>query len=188
MVSERFPKYMSVAEYLAYEEETGVRYEYLDGEIFAMAGGSDRHSTIGLNCGGELRAQLRKKTCRAYNSDLKIKITDIKYVYPDFSVVCGDAQFADEKRTMLINPTFVGEVLSPSTADYDRGAKANFYRSLPSVQAYLLLDQDQPFAQLYTRQENAWLLREFSGIDSIIPLDEIDVQLSMREVYLDVFE
>lgn len=123
MVSERFPKYMSVAEYLAYEEETGVRYEYLDGEIFAMAGGSDRHSTIGLNCGGELRAQLRKKTCRAYNSDLKIKITDIKYVYPDFSVVCGDAQFADEKRTMLINPTFVGEVLSPSTADYDRGQR-----------------------------------------------------------------
>lgn len=188
MVSDHFSKHMSVQEYLTYEQETGIKHEYIDGEIFAMAGGSDTHSTIALNCGGELRTHLRNKPCRAFNSDMKIKITDIKYVYPDFSVVCGEAKFADEKRTMLVNPTFVAEVISPSTGDYDRGAKADFYRSLPSVKAYLLLDQERPFAQLYTRHESGWLLREFSGLDSIVPLDEIDCELSLREAYLDVFE
>lgn len=188
MVSDRLPKYMSVQEYLDYEQETGIKHEYIDGEIFAMAGGSDTHSTIALNAGSELRTQLRNKSCRAFTSDMKVKITDIKYVYPDFSVVCGEATFADDKRTMLTNPILVAEVISPSTADYDRGAKADFYRSLHSVKAYLLLDQERPFAQLYTRHDDGWLLREFSGLDSSVPLDDIDCELSLREAYLDVFE
>lgn len=188
MVSERLPKYMSVQEYLAYEQETGIKHEYIDGEIFAIDDCSDKHSSICVNCTSELRTQLRNKSCRAFTSDMKVKITDIKYVYPDFSVVCGEATFADDKRTMLTNPILVAEVISPSTADYDRGAKADFYRSLPSVEAYLLLDQERPFAQLYTRHEDGWLLREFTGLDSTIPLDEIDCELSLREAYLDVFE
>lgn len=79
MVSDHFSKHMSVQEYLTYEQETGIKHEYIDGEIFAREGRSDTHSTIALNCGGELRTHLRNKPCRAFNSDMKIKITDIKY-------------------------------------------------------------------------------------------------------------
>lgn len=187
MVSERLPQKMSVEEYVAYEQETGIKHEYIDGEIYAMAGGTDNHSTIALNCGSELREQLRKKPCRGFNSDMKVKISDLKYIYPDFAIACGEPQFADEKRTMLINPTLVGEVMSPSSEDYDQGTKANYYRSLPSIQQYLLLDQDKPYAQLFTRNDIGWQLQEFEGLDAVIPLKSIGCELKMSEAYLDVF-
>lgn len=187
-MAERLPKKLTVEEYLAIEEADGIKYEYIDGDISAMSGGTRIHSTIAANCIGELRTGLRKGDCGVLTSDMKVKITDIKYVYPDVSVVCGEPKFSDEKETMLINPIFVAEVMSPSSIDYDSGSKANFYRSLPSVQVYLLIDQDRPFAQLFTRHEAGWLLREYEGLDKPIPLDSIGCRLEMSEVYLDVFE
>lgn len=186
-MAERLPQKLTVEEYLAYEQADGIKYEYIDGEIYAMSGGTGTHSTIAANCIGELRAGLRKGNCRVLTSDMKVKITDIKYVYPDFTVVCGEPTFSDEKETMLVNPTFVAEVMSPSSVDYDSGTKANFYRSLPSVQIYLLLDQERPFAQVFTRHEAGWLLREYEGLDTVITIEEIACVLEMREVYLDVF-
>lgn len=186
MATNPVKRYWTLEEYLAYEQETGIKHEFIDGEIYAMSGGTDKHSLIAINCTTEISYKLRGKPCRTYNSDMRVKITDIKYVYPDFSVVCGKAEFADEKHTMLINPTFVAEVMSPSSADYDRGTKSEFYRSLPSVQAYLLLDQERAFAQLYTRHESGWLLREFSGLDAIVPLEALDCTLPLSEAYRDI--
>ena len=187
-MAERLPKKLTVEEYLALEEADGIKYEYIDGEIYAMSGGTRIHSRIAVNCTTSIDMQTRGKSCEVFNSDMRVKITDIKYVYPDFSVVCGEPKFSDEKETMLINPIFVAEVMSPSSIDYDSGTKANFYRSLPSVQVYLLIDQDRPFAQLFTRHESGWLLREYEGLDKTIPLDSIGCHLEMSEVYLDVFE
>ncbi|MEM9950345.1 MAG: Uma2 family endonuclease [Chloroflexota bacterium] len=187
-MAERLSEKLTVEEYIAMERESEVKYEYIDGEVFAMAGGSDNHSLIATNCSGELRQVLRGTNCSAFNSDLKVKITDIKYVYPDFTVVCGERQFSDDARTMLVNPILVGEVISPSSENYDLGLKGEFYRSLPSVQAYLILDQDKPRARLYTRHELGWLLREFNGLDATIPLDALECQLKLSEAYLNVFD
>lgn len=179
-------RYWTLEEYLAYEAETGMKHEYIDGEIYAMSGGTDKHSLIPINCTTELAYKLRGKSCRVYNSDMRVKINDITYVYPDFSVVCGKAQFADDKRTMLINPTLVAEVISPSSANYDKGLKADFYRSLPSVQAYLLIEQERVHAQLYIRQESTWQLQEFSGLDAVIPLEALEMTLPLSEVYREI--
>jgi Uma2 family endonuclease len=186
MAHDPVKRYWTLEEYLEYEQETGIKHEFIDGEIYAMSGGTDKHSLIAMYTGAELIQRLRGKSCRTYNSDMRVKITDTTYVYPDFSVVCGKAEFADEKHTMLLNPTLVAGVISSSSADYDRGSKADFYRSLASVQAYLLLDQDRVFAQLYTRHEAAWLLQEFSGLEALIPLEAINCSLPLSEAYRDI--
>jgi Uma2 family endonuclease len=177
----------TVEEYLDYEIETHMRYEFIDGQIFAMAGGSDKHSIIILNIGAELRQQLRQaKTCQGYESNMKVKINDLRYVYPDMTVVCGEAKFADTSHTMLSNPTLIVEVLSETTANYDKGQKYDFYRSLPSVQAYLMLDQDRAHAMLYTRDKTGWHLEEYSGLDKTVPLEAIGCELALSEAYLNI--
>lgn len=186
MATNPVKRYWTVEEYLAYEAETGMKHEYIDGEIYAFSASTEKHSLIATYASAELGYKLRGKSCRVYNSDMRVKITDIKYVYPDFSAVCGEAQFADDKRTMLINPTLVAEVISPSSANYDKGEKADFYRSLPSVQAYLLLDQERVHAQFYIRQESAWQLQEYSGLDAIIPLEALGISLPLSEAYRDI--
>jgi Uma2 family endonuclease len=173
MVTNQVPRYWTVEEYLAYEEETGIKHEYIDGEIYAISGGTNKHSRIAANCIIAVGKRL-KNPCHINTSDMRVKISDIKFVYPDFSVVCGEATFDDENETKLINPTFVAEVISPSSESYDRGMKSEFYRSLPSLQAYLLLDQKRVHAQLYTRHEAGWLLREFIELDAVIPLETLE--------------
>jgi Uma2 family endonuclease len=177
----------TIEEYLAYELETGVKHEFIDGEIYAMAGGSKKHSRIKWNLVKIIGNQLDNSSdCEGYNSDTKVKITDIRYVYPDMSVVCGEAVFADKDETILTNPTLVVEVLSPSTEKYDRGDKSKFYRSLPSIQAYLLLEQNQAFAELYTRDGTSWKLQEYAGLEAVVPLDAIGCKLPLSEAYRDV--
>ncbi len=176
----------TVEEYLAYEEESGIRHEYIDGEIYAMTGGTPDHSGIAANGVGELRNQLRGKPCRVFTSDLKVKVSEIKYLYPDFSVICGDIQYADEKKVMVTNPILVAEVISDSSEKYDKVTKNEYYRSLPSLNYYLIIDQNRVHVQLYTLQDNGWLLQEYTQREQSIPLDAIDVTLSVDELYLDV--
>ncbi|GAB5492369.1 MAG: Uma2 family endonuclease [Phototrophicaceae bacterium] len=185
-MADQIKKYWTVEEYLAFERESDVKYEYIDGEIYAMSGGTDKHSSIAVNCTIEIGLQLRGKSCRVFNSDMKVKISDIKYVYPDFSVVCGQAEFSDGKHMMLTNPTLVAEVMSESSIDYDKGSKADYYRGLPSVQTYLVIDQEKVLAQLYTRQESGWHLSEYSTLEDIVPLDSIGCSLKMSEIYRDI--
>lgn len=176
----------TVEEYLAYEEEAGIRHEYIDGEIYAMTGGTPDHSGIAANGVGELRSQLRGKPCRVFTSDLKVKVSEIKYLYPDFSVICGDIQYADEKKVMVTNPILVAEVISDASEKYDKITKNEYYRSLPSLNYHLIIDQNRVHVQLYTLQDNGWLLQEFTQREQSIPLDAIDVTLSVDELYLDV--
>lgn len=186
MASEPIRRKWTVEEYLLYEEETHTRFEYIDGEIYAMSGGTHNHSLIKMNIGSWFTQKLRGKRCRAYDNDMKIKVSDIKYLYPDISVVCGKPIYDNEKRTMLKNPTLIIEVLSPSTEKYDRTTKFDYYRSMPSLQAYVIVDSRKLYVGIYQRQDNGWLLQEYHQLDQIVPLDVIDCSLPLSEVYYDI--
>ncbi|MEO1166881.1 MAG: Uma2 family endonuclease [Chloroflexota bacterium] len=173
----------TVEEWLAHQEATDRRYDYIDGEIYAMSGGTLRHGKIAGRVVTALNNGLQGKGCTVYTSDVAVKISDTKYVYPDASALCGEPIPADEAGTMLANPTVVVEVVSKSSAYYDRGLKADYYLSVPSISAYLVIDQNRPYAILHTKQNNQWVLTSFQGIDAVVPIDSLDTMLALKDVY-----
>ena len=129
------PKVMTEAEYLAFERASLLKHEYIGGEVFAMTGASEAQSLISVNLIASLKNQLRGRPCKVYpgHMRLKIEVTGL-YTYPDISVVCGEARFADAAFDTLLNPTLIIEILSPSTERHDRGRKFQGYRLLASLQ------------------------------------------------------
>ncbi|WP_437317892.1 Uma2 family endonuclease [Sorangium sp. So ce385] len=180
---------LSPQEYLAFERSSPLRHEYADGEIFAMAGGTLEHSAVAANVIGELRSALQGRGCRVLTSDMRVKIAATRrYVYPDGAVVCSRPEFEDEQRDTLLNPRLVVEVLSDSSEAYDRGEKFAQYRTLPSLQEYVLASQKAPRIEVFTRQpDGAWLLR-IHGPGERAALSSLDCALDVDRVYLDVFE
>ena len=176
----------TIKKYLAYEQETGIKHEYIDGRIYAGQTASRDHSIISTNTIGTIGVQIRDTECYLLGSDMRIKISDIKYLYPDLSVVCGKSILADPEETMLTNPILIVEVTSPQTRNFDIGRKAEIYRYLSSLHAYLTIDQTRVFIQLYTRQDNGWLLQEFDKLDQTIPLPMINAELPLSDVYRDI--
>jgi Uma2 family endonuclease len=176
---------MSVEEYLAFEEASPVKYEYFAGRIVALAGGNEAHSIICSNINALLHAQLRQRPCTLYTSDMKIKAeSPQKYMYPDLSVVCGQPHYEDDRRRILLNPVLIVEVLSDSTERFDRGVKFQWYRSIPSVQEYLLVAQHEMLLDHYQRQtDSLWALRSISGADAEIHLPSIACRLRLSELY-----
>ena len=164
---------------------TDQRSEYVAGEVFAMAGGSEEHNLIVLNVGAELRNQLKGRPCRVYPSDMKVHIAAADLgTYPDVMVICGERAFHDGRRDVVTNPTLIVEVLSESTEAYDRGDKFRSYRSLESLQAYLLLSQSRIQADLFLRQpDGTWSLSSYQEPSESIPLRLIEAELSLAEVY-----
>ncbi len=175
----------TVEEYLALERESETRHEYLDGEIFAMSGASREHNLIGTNIVGALHSQLKRHGCEQYANDMRVWIPEADlYTYPDVAVVCDPPRFEDDERETLLNPTLIIEVLSPSTEDYDRGRKFAYYRSVPSLQVYLLVAQDRAHAEIFTRRpDDRWLLWETGDLDATLELPEIGAALKMADVY-----
>ena len=178
--------HLSFDDWLAIERTTtDQRSEYVAGEVFAMAGGTEEHNLIVLNVGAELRNQLKAKPCRVYPSDMKVHIAEADVgTYPDVMVICGERQFHDGRRDVVTNPTLIVEVLSESTEAYDRGDKFRHYRSLDSLQAYLLLSQSRMQAELFIRQpDGTWMLSSDQEPSASIPLPMLEVELSLAEVY-----
>jgi Uma2 family endonuclease len=178
-------KFVTSEEYLALERQSEKKSEYWDGEIFLTTGASRAHNLIVLNVGGELREQLKERPSEVYPSDMRLRIPNTaRYVYPDVSVVCGEPQFEDEASDTLLNPTVIVEVLSPSTETFDRGKKLDSYRTIPSLQDYVLMAQDEYRVYLYTRQtDNRWLLSEATQLDQFVQLNSIGCRLPLTEVY-----
>lgn len=174
---------MSVEDYLKLEKETGIRYEYIDGEVYAMSGGTARHSRIITNFGGFLFPQLRPSNCYLYDSNMKVQINLRRYVYPDLTVVCGKSLFADKNETLLTNPTLVMEVVSPSSEARDFFIKLELYRSVASVQTYVIVEQDRPHITLYTRQGETWILQDIRGLEATLPLEAIGAKLKLADIY-----
>ena len=152
-------KKMSFAEYLELEEISEIKHEWLDGEIVAMSGGTLQHSLLAVEVQTLLKLALRGRPCRVFNSDARTRILATGLAtYPDIAVVCGVAQTDPASSVTLTNPCLVVEVLSQSTAAWDRGEKFKHYRHLHTLREYLLVSQDQPLLELYRRQpDDRWL-------------------------------
>ena len=179
-------KYISDEEYLIMERVSPVKHEYFNGEIFQMAGSSEEHANISSNINASLHLQFRKRPCKTYQSDLRVHIPKTGlYTYPDVVVVCGKPQLLDDAYLdTLLNPVLIVEVLSPSTADYDKGAKFEHYRTIDSLQEYVLVWQDKKRLARYTKQtDGSWVLRDFIGEEAEIVLSSIDCSLTMDDIY-----
>ena len=179
-------KYISPEEYLAIERDSLERHEYFDGEIFLMAGTSEEHANISSNVNISLGTQLKKRPCKSYQSDLRVHIPATGlYTYPDVIVVCGKPQLLEDAYLdTLLNPDLIVEVLSPSTADYDKGTKFDHYRTIDSLKEYVLVWQDKKRVARYTKQtDGSWTLKDFIGEESEIVLSSIDCKLLMEDIY-----
>ncbi len=177
--------YITPEEYLYRERKAEFRSEYFRGETFAMAGASANHNLIVLNAGSCLREQLKKKPCRVYPSDLKLRIEATGlYTYPDLSVVCGEPQLESDAGDVLLNPIVLIEVLSDSTEAYDRGKKFEHYRTIPSLKHYVVIAQDRHSIDCFSRQsDNSWTLTSCQNLEGKIALYNIESELSAAEVY-----
>lgn len=180
---------ISAKEYLALERaHPELKSEFVDGEIFAMAGASEAHVTISTNIASELHQQFKCRPCKAYSSDMRVKVDkralgmEGDYVYPDVVALCDKPELVDKDN--LSNPKVVIEVLSDSTEAYDLGKKSTLYRSLPSVEAYLLVAQTRIYVAYYQRHENdTWLLREYTDLQANIDLPCVQATLTLEDIY-----
>jgi Uma2 family endonuclease len=176
------------AEFLRLERRALERHEFHDGLVFAMAGGDPRHSRIKTNLITALGTRLRKNRCLPYDSDLRIGIPAAKvFTYPDASVICGPLEFHDEVEDTVTNPVILFEVLSPSSAAYDRGKKFSIYRQIPSLREYVLVSQDVPVVEQFVRQEDrSWMHLVSMEMKASIRLSSIDLELPLSDLYENV--
>jgi Uma2 family endonuclease len=176
--------YFTPAEYLAQERKAEYKSEYIAGQMVAMSGASRVHNLISGNLARVLGSQLLDRPCEVYASDMRVKVTARgMYTYPDTVVVCGDAQFEDEQVDTLLNPTVIVEALSTPTEAYDRGAKFEYYRQLPSLREYILVAQEQILIEHFVREDEGWLLTETTGPGELVQLPSIACALPVAEVY-----
>lgn len=177
--------YLTPQEYLAIERRAEYKSEYFDGEMFAMAGVNPAHNEITLNVASEIHFQLKKRPCHVYTNDMRVKISATGiYTYPDILAFCGPPRFDDNQKDTLLNPTVIIEVLSDSTEAYDRGKKFQHYRTLESLQEYVLIAQHECRVEQYIRQPgNQWTLKETHDLSEVIQLSSIQCQLALADIY-----
>ncbi|HOE41354.1 MAG TPA: Uma2 family endonuclease [Rhodoferax sp.] len=179
-----FKPRLTAVDYLAGEQDSDIRHEYVDGEVYAMAGAGESHNLIALNVASRLRNLVRGGPCRVFISDMKLQVAawDAFY-YPDVMVVC-DA--SDTQTHFKRSPSLVVEVLSPATESIDRREKMLAYRTLPSLREYLLIAQDRRHVELYRRADSGtWFLAALpEGAD--VPLECVNASLTLDDVYEDV--
>jgi Uma2 family endonuclease len=175
---------LTAEEYLAIERKAETRSEFFAGEMFAMSGASREHNLIASNLNREIGEQLKDRPCEVYTTDMRVRIPSGLYTYPDVVVVCGDPKFEDDSVDTLLNPLVLIEVLSESTADYDRGTKFKHYRQISSLREYVLVDQTSAQIEHFTLgNDGAWKLTETKGLDATLILDSIGCRVPLSEVY-----
>ena len=179
-------KRVSAQSYLENERVSPVKHEWYDGEVVAMSGASKAHNLIVSNLIVEMGIQLRQGSCQIYPSDMRVYMPYANaYVYPDVTVVCDEPIFMEGVFDTLLNPQVIFEVLSPSTAQHDQTHKLNGYRGIASLNEYVLVETDTPHVVHYARQAGAmgWSVMDFIGLDSVLQLRSIGVNLLLRDVY-----
>jgi len=177
---------MTPAEYLARERSSlDLKYEFFNGEIFAMVGAKINHIRINANLTGELRNKFKgdNSTCEVLSNDMRVKI-ETGYVYPDIVICCGDAEFEDNKFDTLTNPVVIMEILSDSTEAFDRGKKFAYYRTISTLQEYILVSQDEYHVEQYIHRNNGkWEYCSYKGADQILKIDSVNYELPLSEIY-----
>lgn len=177
----------SVEEYLAKDRDAELKSEYHDGELFPICAVSVEHGQLAINVGHCLRSRIQGPNCRIVASPVRVRVSPSKFVYPDIFIVGGKAQLTDEHRDTITNPKVIVEILSPPTADYDRGGKFELYRELPSFEEYILIEQDQYRVETRLRQADGnWLLRRFDGLQAVLPIQSLNFSIPLSEIYSDV--
>lgn len=175
---------LTEAEFLARERISETRHEYVNGEAFAMAGGSPRHAILALQLARAIGNRLTGD-CVAAGSDLRVHCPATGlYTYPDLTVTCGPFETAPNDRNSVVNPRGIFEVLSSSTEAYDRGAKFEHYRRIESLQVYVLVSQSGPLVhQLRRGDGNVWTIIPTSGLDAVVALPTFGIEVPMAEIY-----
>lgn len=191
MVSPAVKPYVSYAEYLALEEKSETKHEWLDGQIYdmealGMAGGKPEHAALAAAVVATLTNQLHGKRCRVYTSDLKVRIRATSLsTYPDVSVVCGKLEVDPEDNLAAVNPVVLVEVLSPTSETYDRGAKFGHYRRIPTLRDYVMVNHHESRIEVYHRNDaGRWELYEAAAGQSV-EIASIGCVLSVDEIYAD---
>lgn len=181
MVIERV-RQMSVEEFLDFAENSEDWYEYIDGEPRQMTGGKLNHFVIISNVMGKIGSLLAGSDCQVLANGMLVKAGDTRLVAPDVIVICGHPETEADTR-LLLNPIMVVEVTSPSSIDYDRVSKREYYSDVASIEAYLIVDQHRVFVELYTRSETGWHIQRFSELGDEVPLAALDCSLPLRDIY-----
>jgi Uma2 family endonuclease len=177
--------FITPEQYLEIERKAEYKSEYLNGEMFAMAGGRAPHNLIAWNILGELRDQLRKRPCVAFTSDQRVLVAATRlYTYPDIAALCGEPKFLDETRDTLRNPSLIVEVLSPSTEAYDRGRKFAHYKKIDSLAEYLLVSSEEMQADLFGRvPDGSWTVISAEKPEDVLELHSIGCRLVLADIY-----
>ena len=177
-------KKMTAHEYFSFVESSLERYEFYYGEIFAMSGATRIHNLIVGNLFFFFKNQFKNKDCEIYASDMRVQITENShYTYPDLAIVCDKRIFTDKKESTLINPILIIEVLSNSTESYDRGKKFQSYRSIQSLQTYILVSTNYKHIEVFKRVENnEWILSEPDSNGNLV-ISNPGCTLSLKDVY-----
>lgn len=194
-LKEKPARLYTVDEYLELDRNSIERYQYLDGEVFLMAGESIRHGDISVNLIGEIRSQLKGTGCRVLAKDTKTKSGGFAqfsgkskkglFSYPDLLVVCGEPQYEDEHRDIITNPTVIIEVLSESTELFDRRDKLMRYRLFnPTLTDYILVSQDKPMVEHHIRQDDGnWKAYLYFGMQETLKIESINCRVALSEIY-----
>ena len=178
-------KYYTPREYLALEEAAAYKSEYYKGEIFQMAGGTPNHNSIAANTASAFIVSLRGRSCRTFSSDQRVYIAQHDYyTYPDISIICGSLQYAPNRRDTVTNPVVVVEVLSKSTANYDRTTKFGFYRSLETLRTYILVEQDQVYVDLFQKNDaQVWTYENYNSTEANFTVESLGVGIALANIY-----
>lgn len=179
------PSRLSAAEYLARERTAETKSEYYAGEVFAMTGASRRHNLVVTNLVRALSNQLWDRDCEVFANDMRVRVPETdSYVYPDVVAVCGEPRLEDAELDTLLNPTLIIEVLSPSTADFDRGGTLEHYRTIESLAEVLILAQDRAHAEHWVRQPDGhWLFEEAGSTEAVLRLESIGCEVKLADAY-----
>ncbi len=179
----------TLEQYLELDHESEEKIEFWDGHIFTLAGASVSHNRIQRNALFALQLKLRGRNCEVFPSDMRLKVPAYSpYRYADLSALCGNPVIEKlVNQEMLVNPSLIVEILSDSTAEFDRGYKFTYYKSIKSFTEYILIAQDRPHVTQFIKQdENNWLNREFNSLNDKFRLASLDCELDLSELYQDV--
>ncbi|WP_438041225.1 Uma2 family endonuclease [Sorangium sp. So ce128] len=184
MVAPAHRIHYTYAEYLALEASSNVKHEYLDGQIYAMAGGTPEHAALAAAVIGLLFPELRRGRCRAYDADLRVRVPSTGLAtYPDVTVVCGPLERDTQDEQAVTNPTLIVEVLSRSTEEYDRGDKFEHYKRLPSLRQYVLVSHRERCMEIWTRDADGGFTSAIAREGDVALLASIGARLDVRELY-----
>lgn len=179
-------RHYTIGEYFAIEQSSRIKHEFYEGEIFAMPAASVSHNRIVGNVLAALNRELRGSGCEALGSDLRVQTPSGLYTYPDVMVICGEPALIEAPLDTVTNPVLIVEVLSDSTAEYDRGEKFELYQAIPTLKEYLLIEQTKISLELFSREAD-WASTSWSKLEDGVSLGTTGTSLSLGEVYDRVF-